>query len=76
MQTQEVEMVFFFVFCFFVFAIFGRKQPMRRELTNSILKAKNEIKEIGGFTKCLHCKKVCLAIEHISCHHFVNMFKN
>ena len=28
--------------------IFGRKQPMRGELANSILKAKIEIKQIGG----------------------------
>ena len=31
--------------------IFGRKQPMRRDLANSILKAKIEIKQIGGFKK-------------------------
>ena len=32
-------------------AIFGRKQPMRRDLANLILKAKIEIKQIGGFQK-------------------------
>ena len=35
------------------FTIFGRKQPMRRELANSSLKAKIEIEHIGGFTKSL-----------------------
>ena len=35
------------------FTIFGREQPMRRELENSILKAKIQIKQIGGFTKSL-----------------------
>ena len=35
------------------FAIFGRQQPMRREMTNSLLKGEIKIKEIGGFTKSL-----------------------
>ena len=35
------------------FTFFGRKQPMRRELANSRLKAKIQIKQIGGFTKSL-----------------------
>ena len=35
------------------FTFFGRKQPMRRELANSCLKAKIQIKQIGGFTKSL-----------------------
>ena len=35
------------------FTFFGRKQPMRRELANSPLKAKIQIKQIGGFTKSL-----------------------
>ena len=33
--------------------IFGRKQPMRREMAKSLLKAKIKIKQIGGFTKSL-----------------------
>ena len=36
--------------CWYFFCIFGRKQPMRRELANSILKTITEIKQIGGFT--------------------------
>ena len=41
------------------FTIFGREQPMRRELENSILKAKIQIKQIGGFTKSLsECGRV------------------
>ena len=35
------------------FTFFGRKQPMRRELANSRLKAKIQINQIGGFTKSL-----------------------
>ena len=44
MWTQEVKNADFS-------AIFGRKQPMRGDLANSILKAKIEIKQIGGFQK-------------------------
>ena len=36
-----------------IFTIFDRKQKMRRELANLILKAKIQIKQIGGFTKSL-----------------------
>ena len=35
------------------FTFFGTKQPMRRELANSPLKAKIQMKQIGGFTKSL-----------------------
>ena len=46
MYTQEVKNGDFFT-------IFGRKQPMRRELANSSLKATIQIKQIDGFTKSL-----------------------
>ena len=36
-----------------IFTIFGREQPMCRELANPLLKAKIKIKQIGGFTKSL-----------------------
>ena len=35
------------------FTIFLRKQPIRRELADPLLKAKIKIKQIGGFTKSL-----------------------
>ena len=48
------------------FTIFGRKQPMRRELANSILKAKIQIKQIGGFTKSLsEYGRVCSWIAYL-----------
>ena len=36
-----------------VIFFFGRKQPMRRELANSLLKTKFKITQIGGFTESL-----------------------
>ena len=42
--------------------IFGRKQPMRGDLANSILKAKIEIKQIGVFKKSFFLNMVVFGL--------------